>query len=335
MSKLLRWTRALSRAGAHLLVALLAWHAPQVGAQGTVGPASRPMRIVVPFPAGGPVDVLARVIAQKLNEAWAQPVLVENRAGAGGGIGAEFVAKSPADGHTVLMSIAGTITIQPHLIARKTYDPLKDLAPVTQLVTFPFVLVANPSVPARNARDVIALAKARPGRVNFATSGIGTDYHLATELFKSLARVDIVPVPYKGGAPSMTAIIAGEADVGFQVISTALPFIAARKLIPLGVTTRKRSAILPRVPTLAESGVPEFDTSGWWGIFTPAGTPPDVIERMRAEIGRILTAPALRERLTNEGFEIALTAPAPFAEFLREDSARWARVVREAKIALE
>jgi tripartite-type tricarboxylate transporter receptor subunit TctC len=320
---------------ATLLVALFAWHAPQAGAQTAGAVAAKPVRIVVPFPAGGPVDVLARVIAQKLAEAWAQPVLVENRAGAGGGIGAEFVARSAPDGHTVLISIAGTITIQPHLAARKTYDPLRDLAPVTQLVTFPFVLVTNPSVPARNARELVALAKAKPARINFATSGIGTDYHLATELFKSLARVDIVPVPYKGGAPSMTAIIGGEADAGFQVISTALPFIAARKLMPLAVTSGKRAAVLPRVPALAESGVPGFDTSGWWGIFVPAGTPPDAIERLRMEIGRILSAPALRERLTGEGFEIALIAPAPFAEFLRTDSARWARVVRDAKITLE
>jgi tripartite-type tricarboxylate transporter receptor subunit TctC len=310
--------------------------APGAWAQGTASDfPHKAIRIVVPFPAGGPVDILARVIAQRLNETWGQPVLVDNRAGAGGAIGAEFVAKSPADGHALLMSIAGTITIQPHLLVKKPFDPINDFAPVSQLVTLPFALVANPSVPATTVREVIALAKARPGRINFATSGIGTDYHLATELFKSLARIDIVPVPYKGGAPSLTAVIMGEADLGFQVISTALPHLRARKLKLIAVTSGKRSSALPQVPTMAEAGVAGYLSNGWWGILAPAGTPRETVNKLQGELAKILHAPDLKDRMLREGFELVAGTPEQFATIIRDESARWAKVVKDAQLTLD
>jgi tripartite-type tricarboxylate transporter receptor subunit TctC len=291
----------------------------------------------VPFPAGGAVDVPARLVAPRLAQMWGQPVVVDNIAGAGAGgtIGAGMVAKAAPDGYTFVMTTAGSITITPSLYSQRPYDPAKDFAPVTQLFTLPFILTANPALPAKSVQELIALAKARPGKLNVATSGNGNDYHLAAELFRSMAGIDVAMVPYKGGAPSLTAILAGEADWGFQVISTSLPQIQAGKLRVPGISSRSRSAVLPEVPTIAEAGLPGFEAAGWWGVLAPAGTPREVVAKLRDGIVKVIRAPENSAKFAREGFDAVTTTPEKFAEVIRNDSAKWARVVKAAHITVQ
>ncbi|MDB5805997.1 MAG: tripartite tricarboxylate transporter receptor family protein [Betaproteobacteria bacterium] len=295
----------------------------------------KPVRIIVPFPAGGAVDVPARIVAQKMGESSGQPVIVDNIAGAGGTLGNGALIKAPPDGHTFVMTTAGSITITPSLYPQRPYDPVKDFSPVTQLFTLPFILTTNPSLPAKTVPELIALGKSKPGKLNVATSGNGNDYHLAAELFRSMAGIEVTMVPYKGGAPSLTAILAGEADWGFQVISTSLPQIKAGKLNVLGVSSRKRASALPEVPTIAEAGLPGFEAAGWWGVLAPPGTPKDAVEKLREAVVKIIRQPENMEKFSREGFDVVTTTPEQFAQVIRDDSAKWARVVKAAHISVQ
>lgn len=292
----------------------------------------RPIKVVVPYPAGGPTDALGRIIAKGLQDAWGQPVIVENRAGAAGNIGSDFVAKAPQDGYTLLVNSGPTMVISQTLLGNLTYDPLKDLSPVTQAVLLPNVLVVRESLPAKSVKDLIALLKASPGKFNFASAGTGTVGHMAGELFKQMAGVDMVHIPYKGAAPAMTDLIGGRVDIFFDTIASALPYIQAGKIRALGISSAKGSALLPDVPTIADAGVPGFDANPSFGVFIPAGTPEAIVDRISQQIGRVLTERTVRMRLEALGMDIATDTPQQFGTYMRNQSTKWANLIRDAKI---
>jgi tripartite-type tricarboxylate transporter receptor subunit TctC len=292
---------------------------------------SKPIRFVVPYPPGGPLDIMARAIGQKLTEAWNQPVVVDNRAGAGGNIGADLVAKSAADGYTLLMGAVATHAINPTLYGKVPYDPVKDFAPVALVAQVPNVLVVNPSLPVKSVKELIELARAKPGALNFASGSTGSTSHLAGELFNALAGVQMVHIPYKGAAPAMTDLLAGQVQLMFDNLANALPNVKAGKLHALAVTTRRRSPAMPDLPTIAESGLPGFDLSTWFGVMVPAGTPPEIITRLNAEIVRALNANDMRERLEKMGAEPpAGNTPENFAAFIRAEAAKYAKVIKDS-----
>ena len=311
--------------------ALMAPGAVPVHAQGYP---LRPVRIIVPQSAGGSTDVVARVIAQRLTDALGQSVIVDNRPGAGSINGTDLVAKATPDGHT-LLAVAASFTINPSLHKSLPFHPIDDFAPVTQLAALPHVLVVHPSVPAKSVKELIALVRARPGQINYASSGIATSTHLAAELFKHMTGTDMVNVPYKGGAPAMVAMLAGECQVNFATISTALPQIRAGKLRALAVSTRKRSVAAPEYPTIAESGVPGYDHSSWVGFLAPAKTPQPVIARLHAESVKIVHAPDVKAVLLKDGLEAIGDAPKEFGDLIKAEVAKWAKVVKAAGIKAE
>ncbi|MGE5522200.1 MAG: Bug family tripartite tricarboxylate transporter substrate binding protein [Rhodospirillaceae bacterium] len=290
----------------------------------------KPIRYVVPFPAGGPLDIVARAIGQELNRSWGQPVIVDNRPGAGGNIGAEQVARAPADGHTILMGAVSTHAINVSLYSKLPYDPIRDFAPVILITSVPNVLVVHPTVPARNVRELIALAKSKPGQLNFASGSTGSAGHLAGELFKTMAGVDMTHIPYKGAAPAVVDLVAGHVSLMFDNLASALPNIEARRVRPLAVTTLKRSPFLPGVPTIDESGLRSFDIGTWFGVFAPAGTPPAIVNKLNAEIARILNAPGTKERLASLGAEPQPDTPAQFAAFVKSEMAKYAVIIRQS-----
>ena len=283
---------------------------------------------MVPFPPGGPLDISARAIGQKLTEAWKQPVIIDNRPGAGGNIGADNVAKSAPDGYSILMGAVSTHAINPHLYAKMPYDALRDFAPLTLVTTVPNVLVVHPSVPAKNVRELMALAKRQPGQLNFASGSTGSTGHLAGELFKTLAGVDMVHVPYKGAAPAVTDLVAGQVSLMFDNLASALPQIKAGRTRALAVTTLARSAMLPELPTIDESGLKGFDLSTWFGVFAPAAVPPATLSALHREITRALDAPDLRTRLAALGAQPTPTTPEAFAAFIKTEHAKYARVIK-------
>ena len=290
---------------------------------------TKPIRFVVPYPAGGPLDIMARAIGQKLTEAWNQPVVVDNRAGAGGNIGADLVAKSASDGYTLLMGAVATHAINPSLYSKFPYDPVKDFAPVALVAQVPNILVVNPAVPARTVRELIELARAKPGTLNFASGSTGSTGHLAGELFNVMAGVDMVHIPYKGAAPATTDLLAGQVQLMFDNLANALPNVKAGKLRALAVTTLKRSPAMPDLPTIAESGLPGFDLTTWFGVLVPAGTPADIVAKLNAEIVRALNAKDMRERLEKMGAEPpANNTPEHFAAFIRSEAAKYAKVIK-------
>lgn len=295
---------------------------------------SRPVRIVVGFPPGGATDVAARAISQKLSESLGQPVVVENRAGAASNIAADHVAKSAADGYTVLM---GTISlaINPTLHQKLTYDPLTELAAVVQVSSAPFLLVVNPSVPINSVRELIAAAKAKPGTINYATAGNGSGSHLFTELFASMAGVELVHVPYKGAAPAMNDVLGGQVPLTFDNIITTLPLVKAGKLKALAVSTATRSQVGPDIATLAESGVPGYDANSWFGLFVPVATPRAIVQRLNADTVQALKDKTIRERLLAVGAEPVGSTVEEFAAFYRAEVAKWGAVVRRAKVRVE
>ena len=301
-----------------------------VQAQAPIAYPSKPIKLVVPFPAGGPLDAAGRAIGQKLHEAWGQPVVVENKPGAGGNIGADAVAKSPADGYTLVMGALSTHAVNPHLYAKMPYDALKDFAPVTLVAVTPNVLVLNPSVPANSVAELIALAKASPGKLSFASGSNGSAGHLAGELFKSLAKVDIVHVPYKGGAPAMQDLLGGQVQFMFDNLANSMAQMKAGKLKAFAVTTAKRSSLAPDLPTMAEVGVPGFDISTWYGIFVPAGTPPEIVRKLNAEIVRWLGSDDAKDKLKAQGAEPAPTTPEQFDAFVRAENAKYAKIVKDS-----
>jgi len=287
----------------------------------------KPIRIVVPYPPGSVTDLLARLIAQKLIEVWKQPVVVENRGGGGSVIGTEIVAKAPPDGYTLLV-VAPDLAINQSLRSKLPYDAEKSFAPVTLLVFSPTVLSVNPSLPVSNLRELIAHAKSRPGQLSYASGGNGTGAHLAMELLKHMAGVDIVHVPYKGVAAAVTALLAGEVQATFAQMSTARPQFLAGKLRPLAVSSSARSRAMPDLPTVAEAGLPGFKADVWFGVVAPAGTPGAIVSRLNNEIGQILRATDVQQQLLPQGIEPATGSPADFAAFLSAEIAKWAEVVK-------
>jgi tripartite-type tricarboxylate transporter receptor subunit TctC len=294
----------------------------------------RPVRIIVPQSAGGSTDLVARAVAQRLGEALKENVVVENRPGAGSLHGTEAVAKSAPDGHTLLV-VAASFTINPSLRKSLPFDPVRDFAPVSQLVTLPHILVVHPSLPVKSVKELVALAKAKPGQLNFGSSGIATSTHLAAELFMHHADIKMVNVPYKGGAPGMTALLSGEVHLYFATISTALPHIKAGKLRPLGVTSAKRSTAAPEFPTIAEAGVRGYQHQSWVGMLAPAKTPRPVVTRLNAEVVRIVQTPDMKTLLLREGLEAAGDTPEEFEKDIKDEIAKWQKLTKAAGIKPE
>jgi tripartite-type tricarboxylate transporter receptor subunit TctC len=314
---------ALSWSSCFMLLAMLA-----VGSAQAQPYPSKPIRFVVPYPAGGPLDTVARLLGQKVSESVKQPVVVDNRPGAGGNIGADAVAKSPPDGYTILMGAVATHAINPTLYASMPYDAMRDFAPITQVASTPNVLVVNPALPVTTVREFIAYAKANPGKLNFGSGSTGSAGHLAGELFKTMAGIEMTHVPYKGAGPAMNDLIGGQIQLMFDNLASSLGQVRAGRVRALAVTTARRSALAPELPTIAESGLPGFDISTWFGVFAPAGTPREVLDRLHAEFTRALSSPEVRERMLTLGAEPVSNRPDEFAAYIRAESDKYARVIR-------
>lgn len=289
---------------------------------------SKPIHLVVPFSSGGPSDVLARAIGQKLGESLRQPVVIENRTGAGGNIGSDYVAKAPPDGYTLVLGTVGTHSINAGLYSKLPFDTLRDFAPVALVASATIVMVAHPSVPAKSIRELVTLAKSTPGQLNFASPGSGTPQHLSAELFKTTAGVELTHIPYKGAAPALTDLLGGQVSLGFVSLPAALPHVKAGKLRALGVTATKRSVVAPEVPTIAESGLPGYEVENWYGVLAPAGTPGEIVSKLNAEIVKVLQRRDVRESLNTQGFEILQSTPEQFTAFMKTELAKWAKVVK-------
>lgn len=290
-----------------------------------------PMRIVVPFQAGGSTDVVARVLAQKLKDRFNQPVLVENRAGANGTIGAAFVAKSPADGHTMLLVQSGFVS-NPLLFRSLPYDQARDIAPVSNLASGPMVLVVHPSLPAKSVKDLIALARARPGELNFGSPGTGSLSDLCAELFNTMADVKMTHVAYKGSGAALADVLAGRVPVYYMNLLLALPYMKDGRLRALGVTSPARSSITPELPTISEAGLPGYEIETWYGLFVQGATPHGVIARLQQEVVRILAEPDMKERIAADGMSIVANTPEQFSAFLKEETAKYRRIIEAAGI---
>src|SRR5438105_8795696 len=310
-------------------VLLLALAAPIAAAQAQPWP-SKPVKWVVPFAPGGTTDILARTIGEKLTIALGQPIIVENKPGAGGVVGADFTAKAPADGYTIMGGTISTHAINASLYQTLPYDPVKDFVPITLIARVPNMLVVNPDIPAKNVGELIALMKANPGTYSFASSGNGTSQHLSGELFKTMAGVDMQHIPYKGSPPALQDVVAGQVSMTFDNITTALPLAKGGKLRALAVTTSHRASVAPDVPTLAESGLPGFEIGSWQGVFAPAGTPPEIVKRLNTEIVKILNTAEVREKLTTLGAEPVGNSPEEFAALVKTEVDKWAEVVKQS-----
>jgi tripartite-type tricarboxylate transporter receptor subunit TctC len=322
----------MSVAGGVVGIGVAALAAGTAAAQGQYP--TQPVRIVVAFPPGGSTDVTARLIAPKLAEQWGQPVVVENRPGAAANIGTAYVARAPADGHTMLLATTA-IAISPSLYENPGYDALKDLAAVTSVSAIPNVLVVNPAVPANDVAAFVAYAKANPGKLNFSAPGAASGQRMAFELFKQSTGTDLTMVAYKGGAPALQAVLSGEVHAMIVNVVEAAPHVRAGKLRALATTTAQRAAMLPDVPTLAETVAPGIDVSVWQGVLVPAGTPADVVARIGAGVQQALAAPDVRERLVGMGMEVRTSSPEEFARFLRDEIDTWARVAKAAGVKPE
>ena len=294
----------------------------------------KPIRMVVGFPAGSGTDSMARIAAQKLSEQLGQTVVVDNRGGAAGSIATEAAAKSPADGYTLLI-LAAADAVQPALRAKLPYDLERDFAPVSLMVTGAFPLIIHPSVPVRNVKELLALARSKPGKLSYGSSGIGSSAHFGGELFKLMAKVNILHVPYKGSAESSVATAAGEVDISFSSIPAALPLMKAGKVKALAVTSSKRSSAMPDIPTLDEAGVPGYDRSIWYGIVVPAGTPKDVIAQLNAAVGKSINTPEMKETLFKQGLDPQANTPEQFTAFIRSEIAQNAKLVKAMGLKVE
>ena len=295
---------------------------------------AKPIRMIVTYPPGGGADTMARIIAPKLSERLGQQVVVENKAGASGQIGADLVAKSPADGYTILLD-ATAYSVNPSLYPKLPYDPIKDFAPITILVRVPNILVVTPGFAPKSVQELIALAKSKPGQLSYASSGNGSAQHLAAELFKVGAGVDIVHIPYKGGGPALADVMGGQVPMFFGNMSSALPHVKSGRVRALAVTGGKRSANVPDLPTIAESGVPGYEVYEWNGVFAPAGTPAAIVNRLQAEIARIMHLPEVSEKLAALGAEAVANTPQEAAAFVKAEIAKWTMVVKQANIKAE
>ena len=291
---------------------------------------SKPIRLVVPFPAGGSLDVVARAIGQKLTEAWGQPVVIDNRPGAGGNIGADLVAKSAPDGYTILEGALSTHAVNVSLYNKMPYDPIKDFAPITLVAVTPNVLVLNASYPVNSVPELLAYARANPGKLSFGSGSNGSAGHLAGELFKTEAGVDMVHIPYKGGAPALQALLAGDTQLMFDNLANSAAQLKAGKLKALAVTTAKRSSLMPELPTLSETGLPGFDIYTWWGFMAPAGTPKEIVAKWNAEVTRILNSPEMKAFFAQQGAEPAPDSPEQFATLIRSEISKYAKIVKQS-----
>ena len=295
----------------------------------------KPVRMIVPWPAGGGTDIVARVVASRLSEGFGQQVLVDNRPGAAAIIGTEVAAKSAPDGYTLLMGNLGPNAANQSLYRKLPYDCIKDFAPVSHVASAPYIAVVHPSVPARSVKEFIALARARPGKINFGSGGIGSPPHLAAELFRSMARIEMEHIAYKGGAAHTAALVGGEVDLTLNSPLEVLPHVRSGRLRAIGVGTSRRFALAPQIPTIAESGLPGYEFAVWWGVLAPAATPAGIVARVHQEVVKTLQTPSVRERLASQGAEIVASAPSEFAAFIRTEVDKWARVVREAAIPVQ
>lgn len=290
----------------------------------------KPIRMVVPFPAGGTTDILARAVAQKLSESLGQQMIVDNKPGAGGNIGAQEVARAAPDGYTLVMGTVGTHAINPSLYKKLPYDHLKDFAPVSLVASVPNLLVVHPSVPVNSVKELIAYVKANPGKLNFASSGNGTSIHLSGELFKTMTGVQMTHVPYKGSAPAVTDLLGGQVQLMFDNMPSALPHAKGGKLKPLAVTSAKRFPGTPDIPTIAEAGVPGYEASSWFGVLAPAGTPKEIVNKLSTEIAKALKTPEMTKRLEEQGAQAVGSTPEEFAAHIKAETAKWAKVVKES-----
>jgi tripartite-type tricarboxylate transporter receptor subunit TctC len=293
---------------------------------------SKPLRIIVPFTPGGSNDVLARVIGQKLGQTWKQPVVVENKPGAGGNIGSEIVAKSPPDGYNTLIAANSLFCINPAMYSKMSFDPVKDFAPITMLGTVPVVLVVGPTVQAKNVKELIAQAKAQPGALVYASAGLGSPQHLSAELFKARAGVDMLHVPYKGAAPAVSDLLSGQVHVLFGAINSVLPYIKSGRLRALAVGGSQRSADLPDVPTIAEAAVPGYLSEIFIGLVAPAGTPKDVVDKFGQQVRKILAEPDTREKLAQQGIEAHTGGADEMAKLIAADCARWPKLIKDINL---
>jgi len=296
---------------------------------------TRPIRMMVPFPAGGGSDTMGRIVGGKLAERLGQQIVVENRPGAAGSIGADIAARAPADGYTILLGSTSELVQYPNVNPKVPYDPLRDFAPIGMVGTIPMVLVVHPSLPVKNVKELVALAKARPGEINFGSAGQGATTHLAVELFILLTSVKMTHVPYKGSPQAVADLVAGNVQLGIPTMPAALPFIKSGRVKVLGVTTAKRASNLPDVPTLNEAGVKGYEAALWTGILAPANTPAPIINRLNGEIAKVLELKDVKDALDRQGAEAQGSTPQEFAAFLKTEYAKWARVVKEGNIRMQ
>jgi tripartite-type tricarboxylate transporter receptor subunit TctC len=287
----------------------------------------KPIRMIVPFPAGGGTDILARLLGLRMTEALGQQIITDNRAGAGGTIGTDVAARAPADGYTIIL-VSGSHAINPGLYPKLPYDTVNDFAPITQVATSPGILVVHPALPVKSVRDLIALARARPGQLNYASAGNGTPPHLAGELFKTMARVDMVHVPYKGNVPAFADMLAGLVSLSFPSMPSAVPHVKSGRLRALGVTTAKRSPAAPDIPTIAESGLPGYESTSWYGMLAPARTPPAVVTRLQEVIVSVLGSADMKEKLAAQGLDPVGNTPREFEAVIKSEITKWAKVIK-------
>lgn len=295
---------------------------------------SKPIRLIVPVAVAGGTDILSRIIAQKMTESFHQSVVVDNRPGAGSIIGTDIAAKSAPDGHTLVM-VFPAHAINVSLVRKLPFDPIRDFSPVTMCASAAYLLVTNPSLQVRSVSELIKLARSKPGQLNYGSGGNGTSPHLAAELFKSMAKVDIPGIPYNGGGVAIAATVSGEVQMTFGIIPASLPLVKAGKLTALGVSSLKRSVLAPEIPTISEAGVPGYEAIAWYGLLAPAHTPPAIIDKLDREVKRILDLKDVREKLTALGFEPIPTTPAKFAAYLKDEIPKWAKVVKEANVKMD
>lgn len=293
---------------------------------------TRPIRVIVPFAPGGSTDILVRTLGQQLHEQLAQPVVIDNRGGAGGAIGAELAAKSAPDGYTIMITTSGVIVVNPSLYRKLSYDPLTDFAPITNAASLPNMLVVSPSFPANNVKELLALARAKPGTLTYASGGNGTSNHLSAELMKYLAGVNVSHVPYKGGGPAVLATMTGEVSMLFATMPSAMQQVKAGKLKALAVTSRNRSPAIPELPTMAEAGVKDFEFLTWAGVLAPRRTPSAYIAKLNSEIGKAIRVPQVAARLRSEGYDPVGSSPAEMTSLMKTETAMWARVIKSAGI---
>ena len=293
---------------------------------------TKPIRLIASQAPGGGTDAVARLVSSRLGEAVGQTLIVDNRAGANGSVAGELTAKSPADGYTLMLGAVGNLAINPFFYRKLGYDPLRDLAPVTSAITSGNVLVVHPSVPAKSVKELIALARARPGELAYGTSGTGGAGHLAGALFRSMTKIELLHVPYKGGGPAMVDLVAGQTQLGFASQPSAMPFINPGKLRALAVSTAKRSKLFPQLPTISEAGVPGYESHAWYGFVVPAKTPQGIVVRLNKEFVQILNMPDTSEALLKLGLEVWTTTPEAFGAYIRSETEKWGRVIREAGI---